>query len=299
MIRQVVYVMSLNFSGSTILSFALSLLRGGYFVGEPALIFRRSGSGYKHSKFCTPCKAREASHECPIWGDEVIEALRLNPGSYWSTLAAGLPEDRSLIIDASKDLGWIRNQLPSSIEPCIIHISKSPHAWIASLKRKNQIQFPLEFYALLWADSLEKIRKFSTDHGIKYLYLEYESLVGDFAGTMGKIARHLGREWRSGRVVNLTDFHYVKGNPGVNKRVEGESAIDLSKDLVLDTSWKQVLSDSDMDRIYGIRRIRDLARQYNRYPSDMFTGAPSGSTLSIAYSKLLYRAYQLFKGHRS
>jgi hypothetical protein len=36
MIRQVAYVMSLNFSGSTILSLALSLLRGSYFVGEPA-----------------------------------------------------------------------------------------------------------------------------------------------------------------------------------------------------------------------------------------------------------------------
>lgn len=293
MIRQVAYVMSLNFSGSTILSLALSLLRGSYFVGEPALIFRKSRGAYRHSKFCTVCKAGGVSHECPVWGDAIVESLRADPASYWTTVSKHLPADRDLIIDASKDLRWIKSRPATDIESSIIHISKSPHAWIASLRKKNQVRFPLEFYGLQWAESLQSIHSFSTNHGMKYLYVSYEEFVGDFNGTMADIARFLGREWDSSHVINLADFHYVKGNPGVNKRVATDPAIDLSKDLVLDTSWQQVLSVGDLNRIYSFRRVRDLAEQSNQYPADVLAGKPSGNALSMAYSSALHAAYRL------
>jgi hypothetical protein len=89
--HQVVYVMSTNFAGSTVLGLTVGSHPDALFLGEPSMIVRRDGAlRWKHNNFCAICKG-DWHERCPLWKPLLIAQVRESPRRIYDLLAAGSP----------------------------------------------------------------------------------------------------------------------------------------------------------------------------------------------------------------
>src|SRR5688572_2110394 len=131
--RRVAFVMSCNYSGSTVLGLVLASHSRAAALGEPALILRRDHRvEFKHRRFCAACRDEDGSR-CPVWSRDLIDEVRGNPDALWGRAAERLGP-RDLYVDMSKDVSWVeRASASGEVEPWIIHVTKAVESFVGSV----------------------------------------------------------------------------------------------------------------------------------------------------------------------
>lgn len=290
MIQKVIYVMSLNFSGSTILSLMLSKLESAYFIGEPALIYRKDNNGFKHKEFCTPCKMKSMHHQCSVWGDEQIEKFRGSRDNFFEILSTRIPHGYDTLIDSSKDLQWISKNINPSVKSSVIHITKPLHSWIASMKGRSKLKYPVEFYTMQWIASNKEIMEFAEEKNLPYMHINYEEFANDYKRIEKQVCDFTGKNINCDYDMWSGLMHFVKGNPDVGESLRPDTG--KSKKISLDEKWRTVLTESELQRMYSIHDAREaMIRLGYQVPVTV-----QCSAITEIKNKLLYKnAYQIFR----
>ncbi len=304
MIKQIIYVMSSTYSGSTILSAILGSSPNAYFVGEPALIFRRNASGrWRHQIFCTACKLDPADTECPIWGRPVIHAVRARPELYFDILNRRVPEGSTRLVDSSKNLRWIDSGLCHTVETCVLHITKPVEAFLASLVNREKARFNLGYCAQHWSDENLRIVDYCRARRIKYLHVDYNQFARNPDETLFDVENWSG----SGPISRQAEWtdppHYIKGNPGTathftsvehTEELEGMNS-ELyragHRRIFLDEKWRTLINAGQVKALYNLRCVRAASDVFGYRCPDLNRSSElaSASSLPLAVGATAYR----------
>lgn len=266
---RVVFVMSTNYAGSTVLGLVLASHSKAAFVGEPATLLRRSRSGdFKHKRFCTTCQ--DDGSICPVWSTSLVSEVRSHPDHVYALASGALRQtlgDHDFLVDASKNLGWMDAGHGRASEIACVHITKSVESFTASVLTRNAGKGRCDFIAADWAERNTGIRDYCVRKSVPYLHVRYRDFASDLPTTLRRLATFLGIEpepqqekfWEH-------QHHYVKGNPGTAShfeiaRVEREPGMnrDLYKEnhrrIFLDEKWRELLLPGAVDEIYALPRV--------------------------------------------
>jgi hypothetical protein len=284
--HRVVYVMSTNFAGSTLLGLVIGSHSEARFLGEPAHVVRRDGTRrWVHDNVCAICQG-DWHRSCPVWKPLLVAQIRERPEQTYDLLAAGWPK-RYLMVDSSKDFEWLEagNQNPN-VDAIVVHISKSVHQYAASILTRREALPPIEAIGLEWARANEAIRSYAMSNSLPYSHVRYSDLVQDFEGTLQRLGAFLGLDPQAAqREFWLHPHHYVKGNSGTTthfdaSRIEDEPGINRElyrnnhRKIFLDNKWKELLSRRDLVRLLSLPQVeRETERFGHDLPGDLHVSA--------------------------
>lgn len=270
----VVFVVSEVFSGSTILGSYLGQAPNSLFLGETAQLRRKARGRWKvrTEEACAIC-VRRGNGPCPVWSAERIEQIRALPEHEIIGKIPGiLNVTPAFAVDASKSYQWVLSQTKGEVTSVVAHISKSPHEFAASIRRRLQAQSgsSMRSKALAqWRTNLSVISARWYETNLRLLGLEqasrvkrqavrYEDFVRDPDIVRSQLLGTLGISTR-GPPAPTTDRHYINGNPGVADALAASGNAEIR--LILDERWRTELMSTDMRTIYADRRVRMLAER--------------------------------------
>lgn len=270
----VVFVMSTSLAGSTLLGAILGSHSKAAFLGEPALILRQTKDGaWRHRKFCSVCELEHRA-ECPVWNGDIVEALRSNPDDVYK-LASAKIGSRRVLVDASKNLEWMRAGAGRASNIKVIHLVRKVQAYVASmLTRKSAgIRVP-EMLALNWARDNFAIENTVREMGIPYQLVRCRDLATDPQGTLDAVSAFVGLKSERNQLKFWEhDHHIVKSNPGLVSQFERRSQhperyiphVPAHKEhthIYLDEKWKHILDVDLLSRLYAIPEVQRATDRY-------------------------------------
>jgi hypothetical protein len=277
--RRVVFVMSCNYSGSTVLGLVLSSHSRASALGEPALILRRDRQGeFKHQRFCAVCADDDGS-SCPVWNRELIDEVRKSPDDLWR-LATERLGSRDFYVDMSKEVSWVERAAANpDVDPWIVHISKPVESFVGSILNRHPSQ-RVGFVAADWVAANEQIRDQAVRLSLPYLHIRYEDFALRFDEILGLLGRFIGFAPEPGQ-ANFWEIshHYVKGNPGVasnfdSSRIDKQTGANRElyrenhRRIFLDEKWKKIVPPAAVDLIYSQPAVEQLSQSLGyRHPA--------------------------------
>lgn len=282
----VVLVSSLPFSASTLLGLMLGSHPDVAFLGETDLLMRQNPDGsWRHRKFCSLCRDLDGTH-CPVWSGELVDDLRRHRESFHPRLARRL--GARILVDSSKDEPWWVSRLTAAgTHPVVLHVTKAPEAYVASLLTRHPLRRPIEFVAVDWAQGNLRIRDTALSHGAEYHHLPYAELAGNPEQVLARLGTALGFEPVEGQQRFWEhEHHNLRGNPGTASHFDLERAVvepGLNRDLYqenhrrifLDEKWRRVLSRAQVDRIHALPLVRRAGTIFGYQHPSRPTGSPS------------------------
>ena len=270
--HQVVYVMSTNFAGSTLLGLILGSHRDAMFLGEPSMIVRRDALGcWKHNNFCAIC-GNDWHQRCPVWKPSLIARIRERREPIYDLLVADSPPPR-FFVDSSKNLEWLEAGIRSgNVDASVIHISKAVHRYAASVLTRGNRQRMIELIGLEWARNNEAIRLVAARNGMRYLHVTYCDFVNKFDETLEQLGAFLGFDPEPAQREFWTHpHHYIKGNSGTlthfdPTQIEREPGLNRDlytrnhRTIFLDEKWKDLMSHRDLHRLMSLPEVEQESR---------------------------------------
>ena len=264
--KKVVFVMSTNYAGSTVLGLVLGGHSRAAVIGEPASLLKRSKEGWRHKKYCSLCQ--DDGSKCQVWDADLVAAVRENPSQVYSLFDRKIGGECDVFVDGSKDLAWLDACVKEKrADPWIIHISKPVESYLASILTRREGGTLMEYSAISWARLNRQIREYATNRGIPYLFVRYPEFATRTDDFVRKLSQFLGLEAEPD-CSKFWEFspHYVKGNPGVashfDRKLVGKEP-GLNKEIYtenhqkifLDEKWKRLIGKSVLDRVYSLREV--------------------------------------------
>lgn len=262
---RLLFVMSTNYAGSTL----LGLVAAGHprvaFLGEPATLLRRDrDGGFRHQRFCSIC--RDDGSRCPVWTKERISSVREDPDRVYDLANEGLSAaigERDILVDASKDMAWMDAGTRRVEHVACVHITKPVESFVASVLNRNEGRGRLDFISADWVIRNEEIRRYCVEKSVPYLHVRYTDLASNSEYVVSRLCGFLGLEPVAAQSEFwLNTHHYIKGNPGTashfsKERAEAEPGINkqLYKEnhrrIFVDEKWKNLLTASQIDMLYA------------------------------------------------
>lgn len=305
---RVIFVMSTNYAGSTVLGLVAGSHSEGAFLGEPFGIVRKKPDGsYRNHRFCSVCDDEEGS-KCPVWNQALIEDVRRNPDDVYDLTLARLSSQRAprFLVDASKDMKWMEEARARRLRltPSIVHITKSVESYAASvlLRQRGKWYKYFELVGQQWAHSNRDIRNYAVRHSLPYLHVRYEDFALDFDRVLAALGVFAGFEpQREQREFWAHEHHYVKGNPGTAshfkaERAEKETGINREiykknhRTIFLDEKWKTLISPAQINRLYALPDVRRESLTLGYAHPLRRTGTP---LIMRGYGRLLSSGFKL------
>lgn len=266
--------MSTSLAGSTLLGAILGSHSKAAFLGEPALILRQRKNGaWRHRKFCSVCEL-EHRGECPVWSADIVETVRSSPDSVYK-LASAQIGPRRVLVDASKNVEWMRAGANRTRNIKVIHLVRNVQAYMASMlsRKVPGIRVP-EMLALNWARDNFAIESAAREMGFPYHLVRYRDLATDPEGTLKAVSAFVGLTPEPSQLKFWEhDHHIVKSNPGLVSQFERRSQhperyiphVPAHKEhthIYLDEKWKHVLDVNLLSRFYAIPEVQRATDRY-------------------------------------
>jgi hypothetical protein len=267
--HQVVYVMSTNFAGSTVLGLVVGSHRNGMFLGEPSMIVRCDGLGrWMHNKFCAIC-GDDWHNRCPVWKPVLVAQVRESQERVYDLLAAESRQAR-FFVDASKNLEWLDVGIRSGrVDAAVVHISKGVQRYAASVLTRPKHPRLIESIGLGWARANKEIRSHAARNGLRYLHIRYEEFVNNCHEVLNQLGAFIGFEPEPAQIEFWShSHHYIKGNPGTlshfdPSRIATQPGLNRElyrqnhRTIFLDDKWKDLLSFRDLNRLLSLPEVEE------------------------------------------
>ncbi|KKI99328.1 sulfotransferase family protein [Prochlorothrix hollandica] len=250
--QTVVFILGTAHSGSTLLSLILGSHPQAFAVGELSNLPDFFDQGRSICDICeSNCdfwQGRFSRQELQrltacLWNQRLHPAIPLSVERQvrsflgrdqifrpYSQIFAKLPGDPRLIVDSTKTLYWIRQQLKlpefkapwgrSTLQPKLLHLVRDGRAVLASTLRR-QPQTSVASFSRKWLQRIQESEAFFAGFPVADRYcLRYEDLATDPQATLQHLGQFLGltmtedqlRYWEN-------DHHFISGNTGTRSLI--------------------------------------------------------------------------------
>jgi len=220
--QDVVYIMGVGHSGSTILQMLLSGHKDLIGIGEISLLIKNilaSKSDYSEWPLCS---CGQTVENCSFWG----EYVKLNDKSlsdvemYQRVIDHFLVKHpQKILIDSSKNLDTFKKfytgELSKKVNVKVIFLIRDFRSWIISReknnKRKSRKNYGLIFNAYKWYYRNNRKFNYLRNNKLQHVVVSYEDLVFQKEKTLDRITEFLNLEkcdWKT----SDPEMHDVFGN---------------------------------------------------------------------------------------
>lgn len=277
----VIAVLGLSFSGSTLLNTILGAHADIAGVGELFMLLARS----RKELFRTEIKCNRCSGGCAFWTEELICGLSAD------TLYRRISKvfDKAILCDSSKAWQWfdfIQMFTDKAVRFTYVVIVKHPVRHLASwlLNSGGDIFSDKRELLLNLTDMFERFYfrlshyiQRQKDMGNKVFYLRYEDLVSKPQETLTPVLNtlQLGYATAMDKCFEVA-HHQIGGNDGTffstsKKWINETNSIKRNyyegkKGIFLDDKYKLIFSEDEIIDLYKDKRIKALMEQYRYEP---------------------------------
>jgi hypothetical protein len=284
-VRQVVFILSCDSSGSTWLGYVLGSHSRCAFVGE---LYRAWKPELREP--CAWC-AGQGRTEC-----EALHGIELAPPeSAYDFVLDRLNADT--IIDTTKKIDWVSKYANSrrGYDVKFLHLMRDPRGWYESRKRRSAQ--PLDIQLAEWCGYNSQIWKFIRSTGMPSATLFYDETAAHPTAELPKLCAFLGSSFEPDALAYWQKPHHafaangasnsvLRGLPRAEEMqffVTGDDRYyeEHRKQSFVDERWKERLSDEEKQAIAANPEIRGLMAAYGRTLSEAgiekLNGSDTGS----------------------
>ncbi|MDQ3033701.1 MAG: sulfotransferase [Myxococcota bacterium] len=250
--EKVVFIGGAGHSGSTLLGLMLGASPSVFYAGEARKsLFLGDETKPLKKRVCKLC-----GPSCRVWGEldipadvDLYEALARTTG-------------RSIVVDSTKNLGWIDRQLAAlegtGAARLLIFLARDGRAVVTSRLRKYP-KTPAREHATDWVAQIRATEELTARFPGPVLRLRYEELASRTEPVLREVAEFVGVPFSAPMLAPwTTEQHPLGGNNGTQflfarERAPGDGVVELTektrehygahpRGVVLDLRWKREMS---------------------------------------------------------
>jgi len=227
--QKLIYILSLEHSGSTILDLFLSSHQNILSLGESVFVLEKKQTSTEQTK--DYCSCGKLMGECDFWGG-------FNGHSYFDLLNYIKKKygENMVISDSSKKLYFLKEILKNNLDLKIIFLVKDARNYSFSMKRvffKEKRKGNLYLRHLLnWYKKNREMESFLKQSNLNYLFVSYEKLCLEQAQTTKSILQFASLPNQALNLKGTGNHHLAFGN---------RAKLNNTGELVYDDRWKKSL----------------------------------------------------------
>ena len=220
--QEVVYIMGVGHSGSTLLQMLLSTHQDVVGIGEISLLIKNLLKSDSKINEWPQCSCGSKVTDCEFWAD-IIKSFNSSESDI--KLYKHIIEHFSnkfpnkLLVDSSKNLlsfkKFYSSQLINDVDVKVIFLVRDFRSWVLSReknnKRKKRKDYGMIFNAHKWYYRNIKKLNYLQNQKLSYITISYEDLVLNKVKTLNRLSKFLnlnGSTWDIGHAT----MHDVYGN---------------------------------------------------------------------------------------
>ena len=273
--KQLIFILSSNFSGSHFCSLLLGSHSRAEHLGELKNLYKKSGG--------RPCYACGSENDCKLFaGIDTIPKMEI-----YEELFHRLGDRQPILIDASKKPDWCANFVHDErYEIKLLHLIRDPRAlarrWTLRSKelgrerrerikrcRTHPLRTPqflfgdmLPVYIYKWIDQNREILRFTRKSNRPVKVVTYKELAGNQDATLADICSWIGVPYEPQQKQYWEFEHH-----GTQKR-EYEWVKQQGGATFVDLRWNEFLTEEQQKKITGNKSILRLLEQLHLRFSD-------------------------------
>jgi hypothetical protein len=259
--RQVIFIVSSLYSGSTLLSYVLGSHPQAATLGE----HHRRFEG-ERTAFCTYCRTLGRS-SC-----EVLHGLDQAPlaEAYRLPLRRYAPAGVTTLIDNSKQIAWLRRLIEggatADLPVQVIHLSRDPRGWLGSaLSRGGTVG--MEDLMRHWLHDVSEQRRHLADLALPVLDLNYDLFTLDPPASLERISAFTGLDYGQEHLAYWRHEHHSMGFNGASINLLANNAgftpdrsfyLDRLEQPFHDDRWRRRPEAAAIDAMVRLPQIEEL-----------------------------------------
>ena len=264
--RKLLFILSSNYSGSHFLSLMLGSHSKAEHLGELKNLVKED----------VECQLCADPKQC-----QLFRAVSSEPKErLYQTLFSRVPEDVSVLVDASKKPKWFKHFINTEdFDIRLIHLVRDPRAlvrrWLmrfdeqATGRREKYKQIrrnPLHAFNLIFSDSLtvsvykwysqnREIKTFIENTGLPSKVVTYREIAMEPDVALEKLCEFTGLDYENAQKRYWEFEHHGTEKPQYREGLSNGSGIDIR--------WKEYLNPEQVSRIESNKAVNKLLAQLN------------------------------------